>query len=93
MNSLARNRRLILEVPLSGRNRTTNSTVFVRVAWPGGPAGEDGDFSGWAPLRGDATPARYDAGGLTSAQLRSIDTHLLEIMKSVRIVAIEGKPD
>ena len=34
-----------------------------------------------------------DVGGLTSAQLRSIDTHLLEIMKSVRIVAIEGKPD
>jgi hypothetical protein len=34
-----------------------------------------------------------DIEGLTPAQLRFIDTHLLEIMKSVRIVPSEGKPE
>jgi hypothetical protein len=34
-----------------------------------------------------------DVGGLTPAQQRFIDTHLLTIMKSVRIVPSEGKPE
>jgi hypothetical protein len=34
-----------------------------------------------------------DIEGLTPAQLRFIYTHLLEIMKSVRIVPSEGKPE
>lgn len=34
-----------------------------------------------------------DIEGLTPAQLRFIDTHLLEIMKSVRIVPSEGEPE
>jgi hypothetical protein len=42
----------------------------------------------------DVTTASLDdVGGLAPAQLRLIDTHLLDIMKSVRIVASEGKPD
>jgi hypothetical protein len=40
-----------------------------------------------------ATASVDDISGLTPAQLRVIETHLLDIMKSVRIVPSEGKPD
>jgi hypothetical protein len=40
-----------------------------------------------------ATASLDEIGGLTPAQLRFIDAHLLNIIKSVRIVPSEGKPD
>ena len=40
-----------------------------------------------------ATASVDDISGLTPAQLRVIETHLSNIMKSVRIVPSEGKPD